>query len=78
VEVQYPLTLAKALIEASKKPAEHVCHVVKIRFLFISGWFSVRDQGKHLWMLEEGRKARVCSTFSAFALGLVSGHVDKK
>jgi hypothetical protein len=38
-----------------------VCHVVKIRFLFISGTFSVRDQKKSLWMLEEGRKARVCS-----------------
>ncbi|KAE9374156.1 hypothetical protein N431DRAFT_404684 [Stipitochalara longipes BDJ] len=58
VEVQYPLALATALIEASKKPAEHVCHVVKIRFLFISGTFSVRDQNKSLWMLEEGRKAR--------------------
>jgi hypothetical protein len=60
VEVQYPLALARALIEASKKPAEHVCHVVKTRFLFISGTFSVRDQKKSLWMLEEGRKARVC------------------
>jgi len=59
VEVQYPLALARALIEASKKPAEHVCHVVRIRFLFISGMFSVRDQNKSLWMLEEGRKARV-------------------
>ena len=59
VEVQYPLALASALIEASKKPADHVCHVVKIRFLFISGTFSVRDQTKSLWMLEEGRKARV-------------------
>ena len=54
------MALAKAVIEASKSPAEHVCHVVKIRFLFISGTFSVRDQGKTLWMLEEGRKARVC------------------
>jgi hypothetical protein len=60
IEVQYPLTLASAVIEASKSPAEHVCHVVKIRFLFISRTFSVRDQGKSLWVLEEGRKARVC------------------
>jgi hypothetical protein len=60
VEVQYPLALAKALIEASKSPAEHVCHVVKIRFLLITGALSVRDQTKSLWILEEGRKARVC------------------
>jgi hypothetical protein len=61
VEVQYPLALAKALIEASKSPAEHVCHVVKIRFLLITGALSVRDQTKNLWILEERRKARVCS-----------------
>ncbi len=60
VEVQYPLTLARALIEASRTSAEHVCHVVKIRFLFISRPFSVRDQEKSLWLLKEGRKARVC------------------
>lgn len=63
VEVQYSLTLARALIKASKSPAEHVCHVVKIRFLFISGTFSVRNQSKSLWILEERRKAWVCSTF---------------
>jgi hypothetical protein len=31
----------------------------KMRFLFISGTFSVRNQEKSLWVLEEGRKARV-------------------
>jgi hypothetical protein len=33
----------------------------KMRFLFISGTFSVRNQEKSLWVLEEGRKARVCT-----------------
>jgi hypothetical protein len=72
VEVQYPLALAKALIEASKSPAEHVCHVVKIRFLLISGALSVRDQTKNLWILEEGRKARVCSLLFG-TMGVLEG-----
>jgi hypothetical protein len=72
VEVQYPLSLARVLVEASKRPAEHVCHVVKTRFLFISGTFSVRDQAKSLWILEEGRKARVCSQSAGWWIDCVN------
>lgn len=78
VEVQYPLTLARALIEASKTSAEHVCHVVKIRFLLISGMFSVRDQEKSLWLLKEGRKARVCLPIGLYIVVLKVGIKSKQ
>ena len=55
VEVQYALACAKALLAAS--PA--VGGEGRVRFLFISGTMSERNQRKSLWFLEEGRKARV-------------------
>lgn len=61
VEVEYALTTAHALLCASKTNLDTG---ESIRFLFISGIMSVRDQKKSLWMLEEGRKARVGNIIS--------------
>lgn len=54
VEVQYPLALAHACILANRGNEGW-----KMRFLFISGTLSEPDQGKKLWFLGDGRKARV-------------------
>jgi hypothetical protein len=59
VEVQYPLTLANVLISSRQAAKESEKSETKLRFLFVSGEFSERDQSKHLWFLEQGRKARV-------------------
>jgi nucleoside-diphosphate-sugar epimerase len=61
VEVQYPLTAAKALLSAAKLREEGTGNT-KLRFLFISGTLSERNQSKSLWFLKEGRKARVSPT----------------
>lgn len=59
VEVQYPLALANALISSRKAAKESESSEARLRFLFVSGEFSERDQSKCLWFLEQGRKARV-------------------
>ena len=59
VEVQYPLAAARALLAAAKLSGEENDNG-KMRFLFISGTLSERNQSKSLWFLEEGRRARVC------------------
>ncbi|KUJ20052.1 uncharacterized protein LY89DRAFT_682855 [Mollisia scopiformis] len=63
VEVQYPLALANVLISLRKAGGESKeGGGAQLRFLFVSGTFSERDQGRRLWFLEQGRMARVsCS-----------------
>lgn len=58
VEVQYPLALANALISSRTSGKSEEQDSSKLRFLFISGTLSERDQSKKLWFLEQGRKAR--------------------
>lgn len=59
VEVQYPLALANAIISSRSSGKSEEQETTKLRFLFISGTLSERDQSKNLWFLEQGRKARV-------------------
>jgi len=58
VEVQYPLALANVLISSTKSKKDATNSSTRLRFLFISGTASERDQSKSLWFLEQGRKAR--------------------
>lgn len=71
VEVQYPLTAARALLAAGKlnEQSGEGHRVGKIRFLFISGTLSERNQTKPLWFLEEGRRARVSSWIQVVCYG---------
>jgi hypothetical protein len=74
VEVQYPLAAARALLTAAKAGGEEG-REGKMRFLFISGTLSERNQSKSLWFLEEGRRARV-RNHRLFLVATVTG-VDK-
>ncbi|KAE8450178.1 hypothetical protein EG329_006959 [Mollisiaceae sp. DMI_Dod_QoI] len=58
VEVQYPLALANVLISSRKSKKDAINSSTKMRFLFISGTASERDQSRSLWFLEQERKAR--------------------
>ncbi|CZR59051.1 uncharacterized protein PAC_08943 [Phialocephala subalpina] len=58
LEVQYPLALANALLSTRDTGKENNESATKLRFLFISGTLSERDQSRKLWFLEQGRKAR--------------------
>jgi hypothetical protein len=65
VEMEYPMTAAREVLKA--KDASRGVNE-KVRFLFISGILSVKDQKKRLWFLEEGRRARVSSPFLFLAV----------
>ena len=60
MEVQNPLAAARGLLAAVKlsKQSGEGGGDGRIRFLFISGTFSEKNQSKSLWFLEEGRRAR--------------------
>jgi hypothetical protein len=63
--MEYPMTAAREVLKA-KEATRGVNE--KVRFLFISGILSVKDQKKRLWFLEEGRRARVSSPFIFFTV----------
>ena len=62
VEVQYPLAAAKAFLATAKTGGVGE-EKEGVRFLFISGTLSERNQQKSLWFLKEGRRARVSRPF---------------
>ncbi|KAM3073479.1 hypothetical protein ACMFMG_004623 [Clarireedia jacksonii] len=65
VEVEYPMTAARELLKAKEATGSAD---EKVRFLFISGILSVKDQKRKLWFLKEGRRARGLGEIKLFEL----------
>ncbi|PQE21578.1 nucleoside-diphosphate-sugar epimerase protein [Rutstroemia sp. NJR-2017a WRK4] len=63
VEMEYPVTAVREVLRA--KEATRGLNG-KVRFLFVSGILSVKDQKKRLWFLEEGRRARGLAEIKLF------------
>ena len=60
VSLDYTLTAARVVQETCQKP---------FRFIYCSGAGAERDQTKSLWMMQDYRRIRVISPFTAFLLG---------